>query len=131
MFFRGDEPDRLPIMARRFVALLTCLLTLHLTLVGSDSVCAKHTGHSSEMLHGNQHAPQTVRGADQMGANGAPCETPVLPGCCHALTSCSTVSVGESSAPSRVIVERVPIPESANDLPLSEIIAPDPPPPRV
>lgn len=130
-FFRGDEHNRLPIMARRFVAILTCLMTLHLTMVGGDSVCAKHAGHLSGMQHGNEHAPQAGPGADQMGANGAPCETPILPTCCHALTSCSTLSMGVSSAQSRVIVERVPVPQSANDLPLSEIITPDPPPPRV
>ena len=106
-------------------------MTLHLTLVGSDSVCAKHAGHSSGMKHGDQRAPQTLPSADQIRANGAPCETSLLPTCCQALTSCSTLSMGEHSATSRVIAERVPLPESANDLLLSEIIAPDPPPPKV
>jgi hypothetical protein len=60
-----------------------------------------------------------------------PCDTPIIPTCCHALASCTGVLSAPESRPLDVSGQQHGShPQSVSRLPRSEIVAPDPPPPR-
>ena len=61
----------------------------------------------------------------------APCDTPVQPNCCQALASCATLfAVGTAAHPAH-FPDRSGIVGAELLPPLSELIAPDPPPPKI
>lgn len=133
-----DAPRLLHMSFRRFAGALTALLMLHLSLVASDAVCATHTtGHARNAQH--QSAPGGESRADmsaQMAHHGAhdqrqrPCETPSQANCCQALASCGAsfaASATRSLPPARA---NALVPSSVIDIPLSELAAPEPPPPK-
>src|SRR5690349_20966761 len=117
-------------MLRRVVALITLLFTANLTMAGSDFTCAEHSGHvagHATMAH-HEHAPSGVPGADK---NEAPCRAPAVPMCCQAVASCA-VALSPASTPPLLRTPRLAgsVLASVSEAPPSEIIAPDPPPPR-
>jgi hypothetical protein len=117
-------------MVRRLAALLTALLMAHLTFVGSDFACAAHPGDTAGMPHAMAHHAEAAT-TSEVATDGAPCRTPAVPMCCQGITSCGPVSsLMETARLAGVIVASKIVPESVRDLPLSEIVAPDPPPPR-
>jgi hypothetical protein len=118
-------------MLRRLAALMTGLLMAHLTFVGSDFACAAHPEDMAGVPHGMVNHGHSATTSETAATESAPCRTPVVPMCCQGLTSCAPVlSLTEAARVSGVIVASKTVSESVRDLPLSEIIAPDPPPPR-
>lgn len=118
-------------MLRRLVAVVTWLLMAHFTFVGSDFACAEHSGDPGvplAMAH-HEHAPPMSKGA---ATESVPCRTPVVPMCCQALTSCATAfSVTDADRHNHLTADGSVVAERVREMPRSEIIAPDPPPPRV
>jgi hypothetical protein len=108
--------------------------------VSSDAACATH------MSDAHAHGASMSMGSGSMGGGSmgsmhehrgavqepqAPCDTPVQPNCCQALASCATVfAVGRASAAAHR-PERAGIAATQLRIPLSELIAPDPPPPKI
>jgi hypothetical protein len=118
-------------MLRRFAGLLTGLLMAHLTFVGNDFACAAHPGDTAGVQHAMAHHGHSATTSENAATENVPCRTPAVPMCCQGLTSCAPVlSVTEAAPVAHVMDASKTVPESVRDLPLSEIIAPDPPPPR-
>jgi hypothetical protein len=127
-------------LARRLAAVFMAFLMLHLSVVSSDAACATH------MSDAHAHGASMSMGSGSMGGGSmgsmhehrgavqepqAPCDTPVQPNCCQALASCATVfAVGRASAAAHR-PERAGIAATQLPIPLSELIAPDPPPPKI
>jgi hypothetical protein len=127
-------------LARRLAAVFMAFLMLHLSVVSSDAACATH------MSDAHAHGASMSMGSGSMGGGSmgsmhehrgalqepqAPCDTPVQPNCCQALASCATVfAVGRASAAAHR-PERAGIAATQLRIPLSELIAPDPPPPKI
>jgi hypothetical protein len=127
-------------LARRLAAVFMAFLMLHLSVVSSDAACATH------MSDAHAHVASMSMGSGSMGGGSmgsmhehrgavqepqAPCDTPVQPNCCQALASCATVfAVGRASAAAHR-PERAGIAATQLRIPLSELIAPDPPPPKI
>ena len=121
---------------RRALGFVSMLLMLHLTLVGSDRVCAKHgvdataaamhgsSAHSG-MSHEQNHPAQTH------GEQKEQCETPISQDCCSALTSCSpTIVVASATTVVRAMSADADRPLGPQSSMLSRVPAPEPPPPR-
>jgi hypothetical protein len=118
-------------MVRRFVALLIGLFMAHLTIVGSDFACAKHPGDAAGLHHSMAHHEGPAMNIEHAENDDAPCRTPSLPMCCQASTSCAVaVAIAESHSVHQVAARENSLSESVGEIPPSEIIAPDPPPPR-
>jgi len=118
-------------MLRRLAALLTILLMTHLSFVGTDLACAAHPGDSAAVPDAMAHHGHSAMTSESAATDSAPCRTPVVPMCCQGLTSCAPVlSLIEVARAAAAMVTSNTIPERVRDLPLSEIVAPDPPPPR-
>ena len=84
------------------------------------------------MSHAMAHHERATPRSEHVATDDAPCRTPATPMCCQALTSCAAVmSVTQARSFGYVSVVRSAVPRSVSDMPLSEILAPDPPPPRV
>ena len=124
---------------RRFAALLLTLLTLHLNLLGTDSACAKHGSHGlsvggerMQMASGMSSA-MTHTGhlsATKDNAQHEPCEIPAQSNCCRALVSCSIVFSSNDAINAESMRLHDLIAGSVSRVPRSEIVAPDPPPPK-
>ena len=117
-------------MLRRVAALLTALLMAHLTFVGSDFACAAHPGDTGGVPHAMAHHAGSATPSEDAPTDSAPCRTAATPMCCQGLTSCTPLSLTEPARLASAMVATNTVPESVRDLPLSEIIAPDPLPPR-
>ena len=123
---------------RLSLGILTAILMVHLTLVGSDRVCADHgvagphpasSERSSEDAPDHDHHGATSADA---GADDDECRMPTRPRCCEALASCSVsvdVSSGSNDLDTRgllaVAIGRSPV------ILQSHPAGPEPPPPRV
>ena len=121
---------------RRALGLLSMLLMLHLTLVGSDTVCAKHAVDSSaaavesHSIHAGMDGEQEHT-AQRHGEQKEQCKTPVSQDCCNALTSCSpTIVVAAAPSVGSVYLARATRPNSPPSSRLSRVPAPEPPPPK-
>ena len=128
------RPSRLPfaIMLRRFTAFLTGLFMAHLTVVGSDFACAKHPGDAAGLHHPIVHHEHAATNLGHAENDDAPCRTHSVPLCCQALTSCAVaLAITESHFVHQVAGRDNSVSESVSEIPRSEIVAPDPPPPRV
>ena len=128
---RGQQISYNSRMLRRLVAVLTWMLMAHLTIVGSDVACASHSGDVAAMSHAMSHHQHAMPRSEQARMDDAPRGTPATPMCCQALSSCTAVMavtqarpLGYGGTDRRVILR------SGSDMQLSEILAPDPPPPR-
>jgi hypothetical protein len=121
---------------RRFIASLLSALMLHLTLVGADWRCARH----ADMARGTTAMPAM---SHQMGAlianpglvatesSDQPCDTPIQPNCCRAMTSCSvTFGLGDELHPASAPLVHESTRPGSVIAPASLIVAPDPPPPK-
>ena len=119
-------------MVRRFVAILAGLAMARLTLVGEDFACAKHTADAASvhhaMAHHEHHAATNLGHARN---HDSPCRTPLVPMCCQALTTCTVaVAIAESQSLHQLPQNDNSVWVSVGEIPLSDVIAPDPPPPR-
>ena len=84
------------------------------------------------MSHAKAHHDHATSGSEHVTADDVPCRTPATPMCCQALISCGAVmSATQARSFGDVGVERNAVPGSMSNMPRSEILAPDPPPPRV
>ena len=117
-------------MLRRFVALITLLFTANLTMVGSDFVCGEHSGDVAGHVAMTRHGHATMSGPGEHHEE-IPCHTPAVPMCCQALSSCA-IALSPAASQSEPLILRLAasVLESRSEAPRSEIIAPDPPPPR-
>jgi hypothetical protein len=106
---------------RRLAGVLTALFMLHLSLVASDAACAAHMGGRAQMPGHADHGQEQHQ---------RPYETPVQPNCCQALASCGSAFAASASRTAPPAPSRVAIPRSVIDMPLSELVAPDTPPPK-
>lgn len=119
-------------MLRRVVAALTWLVMVHLTMVGSDFICAAHSGDAAAPPHAMTHHEHASTSPHEARADQAPCRTPAIPMCCQALTSCAAaLSLAESQHSNVIARAQRVVPTALGAMPLSQIIAPDPPPPRI
>ena len=119
-------------MLRRIVAALTWLFMAHLTIVGSDLTCAAHAGDAAAPPHAMMHHGHPSTGSHEARADQAPCRTPAIPMCCQAITSCAAaLPLAESQHSTVIAREGTALPATLGEMPLSLIIAPDPPPPRI
>ena len=122
--------------------MLTALFMLHLTFVASDAACATHMvlGHAAMGAAAVvMHAPPQAMdmGAETVNQHAGsqrhpqrPCDTPAQPNCCQALATCGTAftaSATRSNAPPR---SHAGVARSVVDMPVSELTAPDTPPPK-
>ena len=126
-------------LLRRVLGLVTAAFMFHLNVIANDAACAKHpAAHAQAELESNETA---MPGMDMGRASGSaasgniaqpthPCETPVVPSCCRAMVSCSSVYVGNKSTADASRLKRAHFARSTIETPLSRLIAPDPPPPR-
>jgi hypothetical protein len=122
--------------SRGVLGLLTALLMFHLTLVGSDVVCAEHgtAGAHQAAAHGGDHEHEAMTAASANTndvADHKPCEVPTRPQCCEAFASCS-VSLVATATPQRIVTgdfARGILAAAAHRL-ASQAVAPEPPPPR-
>ena len=118
-------------MARRLVALLTALLMANLTMVGGDIACAKHPGNAAALHPPMSHHQHLATSTERAQNDDAPCRTPSVPVCCQTLTSCAVaIAIAESQPVHRVIRADDSVSRQVIEIPLSQRIAPDPPPPR-
>src|SRR6059058_5552944 len=118
-------------MLRRLAGVLTGLLMAHLTFVGSDFACAAHPGHAAGVPHAMARHVHSATTSEDAATDSGPCRTPAVPMCCQGLTSCAPMlSLTKLASFAGVIVLSNTVPEGVRDLPRSEIVAPDPPPPR-
>ena len=120
---------------RRTLGLLSMLFMVHLTLAGSDPVCAKHGSASAMAMDtdasGSSDADHHSHSAQSHGEQQDQCEIPVTEDCCNAVTSCSPTIVIESmsaAAEPRPAVDGRPT--SHHVTLLSRVTAPETPPPR-
>ncbi len=105
---------------RRFVALLSSLAMIHLTVVVGEASCVTTT--ASAGAHEHHDAPAETLPADQ----------PVQQQCCEAMIACSVVS---DVAQARVVLADASVPSvqssaAAPDAPASFVAPPEPPPPK-
>jgi hypothetical protein len=120
---------------RRVFGIVAMLLMAHLTLVGDDLVCAKHSGgaagdsasHVSHTMAEQQIVAQSPSTTGQQDN----CHTPVKTNCCSAMSSCAVVmAIGPMrSLLSAASVKRETLPGSTAWAPLP-VGAPETPPPR-
>ena len=80
---------------RRVFGIVAMLLMAHLTLVGDDVICAKHSGGParSNASHGSHAMPDEQAVAQNPSTTGQQdnCHTPVKANCCTAMSSCAVV----------------------------------------
>ena len=116
---------------RKSLGLLLTFTMAHVAMVGSDLACdrhepgATHAAGMANMHHGD--AATEHQGASRK----APCDVPASNKCCEAVTSCA---VEVTLSPSMTLHE-MPLVASAfapsvDEIPLSRVVAPDPPPPK-
>ena len=83
------------------------------------------------MPHMTAHAEHAAPNVGHPATDAAPCRTPSVPMCCQALQSCTlALAVAASRTLHPIASDDDSIAASRSDLPRSEIVAPDPPPPR-
>jgi hypothetical protein len=124
------------VIIRRFAALALTASLLHLSFVRADVACATHQTHSAEIasrhvsVDDSHHAENAH--ATPAGDHESACETPAQPDCCHAMVSCSP-ALGLTCKEVILTTDREPgsVVSFIVNGPLSRLIAPDPPPPKL
>jgi hypothetical protein len=119
-------------VAHRLAGFLAALLMLHLTIVRADSACASHgSAHDAAAMHMPHatHHPGNESGHGQQ--HTPPCDTPTRADCCQALASCS-VAIANSDARTATFIPRATRGVIADTVrtPPSQILPPEPPPPK-
>jgi hypothetical protein len=116
---------------RKVSGLLLTLTMAHLAVAGNDLVCARHAG-------GHHAAAETAMpGMDHHGLAGdqapeKPCNAPARSDCCEAVTTCAAaISLGTTIVSLEPAAAEHARPISADEVLLSRLIPPDPPPPKV
>ena len=131
-------------LLRRLAGVLTAACMLHLSVVASDAACGTHMASGRAFPDVGQVASDATDMDTDMAmdavlaAHPAPgedgrsreCDTPVQPDCCRAVASCAQTFAAPDSAPRLPAIEPVRIPQSVMAVPLSELVAPDTPPPK-
>ena len=113
---------------RRLLGLGVLLTMANLAFASSDLVCAKHTGGHHATSESTMPATDHHDGTSEK----APCDIPSRADCCQAVTSCapslSLIAVVTSFDAQQ---DRVQLPRSTDEVALTRLIPPDPPPPKV
>jgi hypothetical protein len=131
---------------RRALALVLALFTLQLNLLSADEACARHdkeprqhatagTNAQSMSAH-HMHQPDVAVMSHATGVSNTqnhheqPCEIPSQANCCRALVSCSMVFEADGGFALPQQAASLPISPHVTSVPRSEIVSPDPPPPK-
>jgi hypothetical protein len=115
---------------RKLSGLLLMLTLANLAVASSDLVCAKHAG-------GHQAAPESgAPDMDHHAGSDSPethrCNLPARSDCCAAMISCApSVSLAAAVTGFDAPTAHVAQPGSTDEVPLTRLIPPDPPPPKV
>lgn len=123
---------------RQVIGLLTAVFMLHLNVAAIDAACGTHgTDHDraaqAATMAGMHMSMASVTGAPaapDVGEPMHPCDTPAGPSCCRAMVSCAPVYVGSLTPTTRLLLPPADFRRVRIDVPLSRLIAPEPPPPR-
>jgi hypothetical protein len=122
------------VIVRRLSGFLLAGFMLHLNVERADLACALHSDHvtPAPAAHAHGAAHDAMNAAHHGVAESESCQTPAQPDCCQALASCSLV-LGIDDAPMRVGSTQLhsAVRASVESAPLSRLIAPDPPPPKL
>jgi hypothetical protein len=113
---------------RKPFGLLAMLTMANLAFAGSDLVCAKHSdGHhaaAESPMPGTDHHDGTSSEKD-------PCNIPSRADCCQAVTSCApSLSLAAVVTSFDMLADHSQRPRSIDEVPLTRLIPPDPPPPK-
>src|SRR4051812_44651125 len=114
---------------RRLFGPLLMMTMANIAVASSDLVCARHAGghHAaadSSMPRSDHH--------DGTGSDKDPCNIPSRADCCQAITSCApSLSLAAVVTSLDGIRGRSAQPSSIDEVPLTRLIPPDPPPPKV
>jgi hypothetical protein len=125
-------------MLRRALGLLTAAFMFHLNVAASDAACTKHAAAHNHAppaakMVGMDMTPTSAGNVAAALRGGGPahqCETPIVPSCCRAMVSCSSVYVGQVRSAISARLQRVDLVRGSIDAPFSRLLAPEPPPPR-
>jgi hypothetical protein len=114
---------------RRSAGLLVLLTMANLAFAGSHLVCERHSG-------GHHAAAESTMPAtdhhDGTTSDKDPGNVPARADCCQAVTSCAPgLSLAVVVASFEAVPDRSPLPRSIDEVPLTHLIPPDPPPPKV
>jgi hypothetical protein len=115
---------------RKSLGLLLAFTMAHVAMVGSDLGCDRHAAgatHAADM--GAMHHDEGT--AQHTAPDKKPCDVPASPKCCEAVTSCAiAVTLGSSAVVYSIPSVATVVVSFADEIPLSRIVAPDPPPPK-
>jgi hypothetical protein len=109
------------------------VLTLRLSVVGTDVSCAKHgmaSNSAATMDMGSRHHAATNGATGATKDEGSP-DIPTAPECCRALASCAVNALGQPTELVALMPVRVDRPTDDTDSLQSRLVAPETPPPRV
>ncbi len=117
---------------KRAIGVILMLLMGHLTLVGTDSACAKHGSAMATAAHrAHSMAVHQIAHTTSAGSPKDSCKIPARADCCAALASCAP-----ALAPARVgtvdehMLINAALPLAANTWTPAPLTAPETPPPR-
>ena len=118
---------------KRAIGVILMLLMGHLTLVGTDSACAKHGSAMDTAAH-RTHSMAVHQIAHSTTSAGSPkdqCEIPARADCCAALASCApTLAPAQVGIIDERMLINAAVPLAANTWTPAPLTAPETPPPR-
>lgn len=120
---------------KRAIGVILMLLMGHLTLVGTDSACAKHGSAMATAAHRAHSMAVAVHEiAHSTTSAGSPkdsCKIPARADCCAALASCApTLAPAPVGTIDEHMLINAPLPLAANTWTPAPLTAPETPPPR-
>jgi hypothetical protein len=116
---------------RKSLGLLLTFSMAHLAMVTGNPACEKpesKAAQPADMANMHHAVPADHGSAPQK----EPCDAPASGKCCEAVTSCAVAI----TLPSAMRLQEMPrvasfVAASIDEIPLSRVVAPDPPPPKV
>jgi len=116
---------------RKTLGLLLSFAMAHAAVVRRGVACDKHSSHAAQAAI-TDHMHSGVDDADaETVPHKVPCDIPVKTKCCDVVTSCAVAFALTSTSTSQsepiiaaAVVSRIV------EIPLSRLVAPDPPPPK-
>ena len=114
---------------RKSLGLLLAFSMAHVVIVGRVVSCDKHEAQAADMA--NMHHADADAGHGTVPQK-KPCDVPATTKCCDAVTSCAVaVTLPQSVVPREMPLLASLVIASIDEIPLSRVVAPDPPPPKV
>ena len=115
---------------RKTLGLLLTFTMAHSAVVGRDVACEKHSSHAAQAVTDHMHSGAADANGETV-PHKVPCDIPATTKCCDVVTSCAVAF----ALTSPLDLQRQPIVAAAIfsrivEIPLSRLVAPDPPPPK-